>query len=44
MEHCQKATGASLKRPNLGQFEHRNNDSNRHNPLSKTEICVHKAE
>ena len=43
MEHCQKDTGASLKRPNLGQFEHQHTDSNGCNLLSKTETCVHKA-
>ena len=43
MEHCQKDTGASLQRPSLGQFEHQNNDRNRHNPLSKTEVHVHRA-
>lgn len=43
MEHCQKDTGAGLKRPNLGQSEHQNNGSNRYNPLRKTEVPVHKA-
>ena len=43
MEHCQKDTGASLKRPNLGQSEHQNNNSKRYNPLRKTEVHVHKA-